>query len=307
MSCLQEPTTPHPPPLPPLPPPPLPKVCVSIKTPDLQKKSRKEDDIAAYLRVGRKALSFLKRQENEKDSAGKEQWFLSAYKEVIPVIQDGPQCGFVALQMVHSLMRGHKTSAVEAMIDWAVSKGFTKHGEMLSVNYMKSTAEDYCGLDCSVLHLEEKNGRSVMLNYLLQGLNLVIVYDDDKNHTPCLKDGHKAHWAVLTGFFLVLNTNPSTCLKNLEHDSEHGFLYHCHASEDVADNLAKILSLDSVYVYGHHGKSRYAGIWRLDELFASNANLTAVDPSKDCDYVIPEEGIAKTLRCRALVIGKSTS
>ena len=41
--------------------------------------------------------------------------------------------------------------------------------------------------------------RLLLLKYLLLGWPVLVPYDNDKNFEPCLKNGHKAHWAVLTG------------------------------------------------------------------------------------------------------------
>lgn len=56
---MQQPTTP-----PPLPQPPtLPTVCVPTKIPGFQSRERRWNNIAANMLVGRKAVSYLKKQE----------------------------------------------------------------------------------------------------------------------------------------------------------------------------------------------------------------------------------------------------
>ena len=38
-----------------------------------------------------------------------------------------------------------------------------------------------------------------ILKHLLHGNPVLIPYDNDKNFEPCLRNGHKAHWALATG------------------------------------------------------------------------------------------------------------
>ena len=38
-----------------------------------------------------------------------------------------------------------------------------------------------------------------ILNHLCRGYPVLIPYDEDRNHEPCLKKGNQSHWAVITG------------------------------------------------------------------------------------------------------------
>ena len=47
------------------------------------------------------------------------------------------------------------------------------------------------------------DNRETLLFHILHGHPILVPYDNDKNFEPCLKYGHKAHWAVLTGKLLL--------------------------------------------------------------------------------------------------------
>lgn len=119
------------------------------------------------------------------------------FTKIEPILQYGPCCGFVALSM---LFNG-KIPVADLAHD-ALKKGFTKNGEMFSANFMfeifvKNLNEDdklkvsmYDGiLNTDAIKKKIKIG-SIML----------VPYDADVNHSPCLKNGHKAHWAIIVGY-----------------------------------------------------------------------------------------------------------
>ncbi|RZC33789.1 hypothetical protein BDFB_001206 [Asbolus verrucosus] len=118
-----------------------------------------------------------------------------SYKSLQGFLQDGPQCGLVALAMY----TGNPTrESIQALFESATKKGYTYNGEMFSAQNMadlaksqlKSTAVDlYSGL----LNTDE------IKEMLLHGCNLLVPYDSDKDNSPCQQNGHKAHWAAICG------------------------------------------------------------------------------------------------------------
>ena len=38
-----------------------------------------------------------------------------------------------------------------------------------------------------------------ILGFLLRGMPVLVPYDNDRNFEPILQNGHKAHWAIITG------------------------------------------------------------------------------------------------------------
>ncbi|XP_005182979.2 actin maturation protease [Musca domestica] len=104
---------------------------------------------------------------------------------------------------------------------------------------------------------------------LRQGACLFVPYDPDFNHSPCLKSGHKAHWALIIGYL-------------------------------ITDN-------DEFYVIARHGKAKNLAVWSLQSLSDSNANLIEFAQPKgypDCDFLLPPGGIGGNLglRERAIIV-----
>lgn len=94
-------------------------------------------------------------------------------------------------------------------------------------------------------------------------------YDPDYNHSPCLKQGLKAHWSLIIGYV-------------------------------IDDN-------DDFHVIARHGKARNLAIWSLKDLAESNSNLVENAQPKgypDEQFVIPEGGIAGDigLRNKAIIV-----
>ena len=48
--------------------------------------------------------------------------------------------------------------------------------------------------------------------HLMKGLPVLMPYDCDRDHRPCFKSGHKAHWALLKGMHVrALHTLAFSC------------------------------------------------------------------------------------------------
>lgn len=76
-----------------------------------------------------------------------------------------------------------------------------------------------------------------------------------------MKNGHKAHWAVVCGVIVV--------------------------TESLANS--------ATYVLSKHGKHGHLAIWSLKDLALSNANLFEMSPKRvndDLEYVYPEGGMS---------------
>lgn len=94
---------------------------------------------------------------------------------------------------------------------------------------------------------------------------MILRYDCDFNHEPCLKNGTAAHWAVVCGYVGV--------------DSEE----------------------ENLYLIACHAKSQHAGVWKYSDLQASNDNLRELGSKRKSDgreYIVPagglQEGIASS-------------
>lgn len=119
------------------------------------------------------------------------------FTKIESILQNGPCCGIVALSMVFN-----GKVPVDKLLNEAQKKGFTKNGEMFSANFM---------FELFVKNLNEDDELNVSLydgilnedfikNKIKIGSILLVPYDADVNHSPCLKNGHKAHWAIILGY-----------------------------------------------------------------------------------------------------------
>lgn len=92
-----------------------------------------------------------------------------------------------------------KPLTVTQLYEDARLRGFTQHGEVFSVDFMDILAAEHLP-DCKPNVLENLQSCSDSItDALVHGDRILIPYDSDFNHAPCLKRGHKAHWALLVG------------------------------------------------------------------------------------------------------------
>lgn len=187
-----------------------------------------------------------------------------SYKSLPPFLQDGPQCGLVAL----AIYLGHpSTDSVQSLLKRAKIEGFTNNGEMFSVQNMATLAQCYLKPTCVQIYsglLDTKEIREVLLN----SGNLLVPYDTDKDNSPGLLNGLKAHWAIICGAV----------------ETENDF-----------------------YVIARHGKAKNVAIWKLADLSASNAQLNEVGPYQrrpDINLKVPEGGIHGDLglKCKSIIL-----
>lgn len=87
---------------------------------------------------------------------------------------------------------------LDNLLDMARSKGYSHQGEMYSTENLGQLAKEFYGLGCQVISYGFEDHHFIM-SELLKGSAVLVPYDADKNHKPCLENGHKAHWALLTG------------------------------------------------------------------------------------------------------------
>ncbi|CAH2045969.1 unnamed protein product, partial [Iphiclides podalirius] len=148
-------------------------------------------------------------------------------------------------------------------------EGYSNNGEMLSCKDMAKLAEKAISLAEieNVSYTLKKGGlfSHETIHDLLNGAILLVPYDADFNHSPCLRHGHTAHWALVCGVIII---------------------------EDPGESY--ISKPSNVYVLCRHGKSRFLAAWTLEELHKSNMNLWEFSPKKAEDgllYVVPEGGL----------------
>ncbi|XP_065206593.1 actin maturation protease [Planococcus citri] len=171
--------------------------------------------------------------------------------------QVGPQCGFAALCMIASYA-GIDVSP-DDLVSKAKEENISNYGEMFSACNMANFAQNLFSSHFEVtLFTNSIKGLSYQFRDYFDNDNLILIpYDCDFNHEPCLKNGAAAHWAVLCGY---VNGN----------DEENFHVIACH------------------------GKSRYAAIWKYTALQESNDNLRELGTKRLNDgknYILPAGGV----------------
>ncbi|MGH0117869.1 UNVERIFIED_CONTAM: hypothetical protein FKN15_003900 [Acipenser sinensis] len=139
------------------------------------------------------------------------------------------RCGLVALWMAGQLLAPWDGIALELLVSVAVRRGCVGEGPSSEV---------------------------------------IIHYDEDFNHQPCLKRGHRAHWAVASG--VLLGVQPGSLTGQLQTDSREVCL------------LAK------------QGKRLLYQLWGFTEVQDSNTQLGELHPQRESGgtvYVLPEGGV----------------
>ncbi|XP_061193725.1 actin maturation protease-like [Saccostrea echinata] len=226
---------------------------------------------------------------------------VSSNNIVHPILQDGPCCGVVALAMAAQMLK--KEMAATQILEFSQKKGLSLQGELFSAYDMAKLAEEILDCTATVLDMKDSGSRKSLLGHIANNHPVLVPYDGDKNNGPCLKNGNKAHWAVLTGFLFSLERTLLPDDVGMVEDAELSPLYEIQPEE--AFTLQNFLvSSPEVFVYGMQGKSQNIGVWSLDKVLESNANLREVDPNREAEveqYIIPQEGIQMVL-CNKVVI-----
>ncbi|XP_040262114.1 UPF0692 protein C19orf54 homolog isoform X1 [Bufo bufo] len=281
-----------PPPLPPPPPPPV--LC---PPPQFQVKSKFYKKVAENSDPSVGGYEELKRviRNQQERFGGHLKWLL--YNQHIPsLIQEGPQCGLVALWMAGGILSNDHEVTLDYIVQVATSRGYTIHGEMFSADNMSCLAENVFGCHCEILTGGMEGGnRERILAHLIAGLPVLIPYDEDFNHEPCQRDGHRAHWAVISGILLSMQNG------SFDPDPETPRLFHppprpCALNTD---------DIEQIYLVAKQGKSLRYQLWEYESLSHSNSQLLHLDPKRTCDgnvYVVPEGGVKAGLCGKILLL-----
>ncbi|KAJ1529232.1 hypothetical protein ONE63_006035 [Megalurothrips usitatus] len=194
----------------------------------------------------------------------KEAPLLTVYQYLPSILQEGPQCGLVALAMAAAASQS--SVSVQDLLREAQTRGYSYQGEMFSVDDMASLALAFLpNVSVQVIEGLVEN-RDTVVHSLARGAVLLIPYDADRNHEPCCRRGHKAHWAAVCG---------------------------------------AIVSSHKCLLAARQGKSRRLMLWDFDVLASSNSNLVEFSPERGEDsskYHLPKGGVRAGLCGRALIL-----
>ncbi|CAL9684031.1 unnamed protein product [Knipowitschia caucasica] len=211
-------------------------------------------------------------------------------------------CGLVALWMASHLCQPQLNIDMETVVQTALNRAYTAQGEMFSAQNMALLAEEICCCKAQLLSggLRDDNALSV-IKHLWDRQPVLIPYDEDFNHAPCKRSGHKAHWAVASGVLLGLDHGSLT----KQHVHSDPTLSWLHLSTGAS--LCPLISSQprEVYILAKQGKSLRYQIWSLDCLAESNDQLRTLDPKREHDgtkYILPEGGVEAGLKGKAVLL-----
>lgn len=228
-----------PPPAPPLPPPPpFSRSAVTTEPNGLQRDISYSNFTADPVGDGQRAYKYAASviPDNLESYS-----CVSFQRDVEPILQSGPQCGLVALAMADSVLNNGVT--VEKLSEASKRKGFSKQGEIFSSRNLEILSAESYGCKTSLLDINNVAGKWEFLNCLARGDLLLVPYDPDKNYVPVLKKGHKAHWALVTGFFAAIkdeNILSRFQRSKVSKDSTVSGLYHCECAP-LSPNTHRLL------------------------------------------------------------------
>ncbi|XP_053523509.1 UPF0692 protein C19orf54 homolog isoform X2 [Artibeus jamaicensis] len=214
------------------------------------------------------------------------------------------RCGLVALWMAGTLLVPPSGIPLERLVQMAMERGYTAQGEMFSVADMGRLAEEALGCEVELLRggLGGAN-RERVLQHLVAGHPLLIPYDEDFNHEPCQRKGHKAHWAVSVGVLLGVQRVPSP---GYAEDTELPGLFHpVPGVPRQPPPLPEEGSQGAVYLLAKQGKSWHYQLWDYNQVRDSNLQLTDFSPSRASDgraYVVPVGGVRAGLCGQAVLL-----
>ncbi|KAI1719386.1 UPF0692 protein C19orf54 like protein [Ditylenchus destructor] len=213
-----------------------------------------------------------------------------SFTELNLELQNGrPICGFSALMAASSYLIGHKTTINDA-INAAKDMGYTNNGELFSAVWMAEIVRKLFDISAQVSSfLAPKE----FVNYFRncetssQKSRFVLVpYDCDKNFEPCQRKGEAAHWAVITGFFIVDRSRNGGTITPFQNNQ---------ASESVPES--------DLCLIAYHGKSRHPAVWFYNSLKVSNAQLVTPDSKRVTEFRLPNESIAEALCGKCVLLG----
>ncbi|KAJ7304493.1 hypothetical protein JRQ81_012063 [Phrynocephalus forsythii] len=280
---------PPPPPLPPPPPPPL--GGAQLLKAALEQTGRREDPEGLQELLRRRQASF---NEHLK-------WLL--FNNPVPsLIQEGPQCGLVALWMAGALLSPPRAMSLERIVQVALERGYTAQGEMFSAADMAVLAQEVFACQAELLSggLEGQNQRRI-LQHLWSGFPVLIPYDEDSNHEPCLRKGHKAHWAIASGALLGLRSGLQLP-PGREDDNLPGLF---HAVPTASSSALLPEDVAKTYLLAKQGKSCRYQLWSYAQVQESNAQLMDFSPKRAADgkvYIVPAGGVREGLCGKAVLL-----
>ncbi|KAM4825103.1 actin maturation protease isoform 1-T2 [Thomomys bottae] len=292
------------PPPPPLPPPPAAVGTAPPHVYGLEKSRLLKEALEKSCPVSKGREDVKKLLKLHKDRFRSDlQWILFC-ADLPSLIQEGPQCGLVALWMAGTLLSPPSGIPLERLVQVALERGYTAQGEMFSVANMGRLAQETLGCQAELIYggLGGPN-RVRVLQHLITGQPMLIPYDEDFNHEPCERKGHKAHWAVCAGILLGVQ---GTLSPGYVEDPEIPGLFHPGpGAASQPPFLPEEGTPGTVFLLSKQGKSWHYQLWDYDQVRDSNLQLIDFSPARATDgrvYVVPTGGVRAGLCGQALLL-----
>ena len=180
------------------------------------------------------------------------------------------------------------------MFKLCVDLGFTQFGEMFSANWMTQLVNNY-ELDSrftAETFETTKMSWSLVQHCLNDGGFLLVPYDLGTDMKIGFVNGTRAHWVLIVG---IMSTNDDDALSAQPDECEQILKYSHNGPKFVNEGNLK-------YLLGFHGKTRRMCLYGWDELITSNMQLHQPGKTVEEGFVIPEEGISKTLSGKFVIL-----
>lgn len=135
-----------------------------------------------------------------------------------------------------------------------------------------------------------------VLDHLANGWPIILSYDCDANHAPIVKNGRRAHWAVILGFAFMSHNE-------IADQSQMLTRFATPMSSEEVRNMLSHSEIDDLYLIARQGKSKFMHMWMFDDLCYSNENLLQVcDKLNGLSHVLPEGGLSESLADQFILI-----
>jgi hypothetical protein len=218
-----------------------------------------------------------------------------------PLLQEGPQCGLVALAMALAV-RGAPRPVPEVLQE-ARARGLTLRGEMFSAEGLAQLAEALePGCGAAVLPVDRLADTACLVDSLLAGGLLLVPYDCLADHSPGLADGGRAHWALVTGFLLPVTAPPPGSAPMPGCPRFH--LLPPGAAPGLAGTA---LPAEEPWLVCRQGKAAAPGLWPRAALLASCGQLRRAAASRrDGTFLLPQGGLGQALAGRVVFLPGNT-
>jgi hypothetical protein len=105
--------------------------------------------------------------------------------------------------------------SADDLLKKSIEKRYTNNGEMFSAAWLL----DILKTNIDISRLKPEKIRSYIYDgeldsefikeKLRQHCMLLVPYDADVNHSPCIQNGHKAHWCLVCGYLIEDNNDVS--------------------------------------------------------------------------------------------------